>query len=198
MKVRDIAEAARTYAKAAHLSREAQNHAAEIALLAARKAGEILSKLEKSKGGAGTHEDKKVTAASIAGVSEYTQALKDTDTPERTAQYWQRLADVPQTVVDQYFTDCKEGVSEGPEITAAGLLRRNEVYSAPDRAKTNGEIINALSVRLEAIKVAIEKRIVGDWDGWDRVCHREMETLRATAKEVGEYLVDLSNIGRIA
>src|ERR1700731_1169442 len=37
-KIRDIAEAARVYAKAAHLSRESQNYAAEIALLASRKA----------------------------------------------------------------------------------------------------------------------------------------------------------------
>lgn len=35
-KIRDIAEAAKVYAKAAHLGRESQNYAAEIALLAAR------------------------------------------------------------------------------------------------------------------------------------------------------------------
>ena len=44
-RIRDIAEAARVYARAAHLSRESQHYAAEIALLASRKAGEILAKL---------------------------------------------------------------------------------------------------------------------------------------------------------
>ena len=38
-KIRDIAEAARVYAKAAHLGRESQNYAAEIALLASHKRG---------------------------------------------------------------------------------------------------------------------------------------------------------------
>ncbi len=41
-KIRDMAEAARTYAKGAHLGRDAQYHAPEIALLAAHKAGAIL------------------------------------------------------------------------------------------------------------------------------------------------------------
>ena len=40
-KIRDIAEAAKVYAKAAHLGQEAQNYAAEIALLAERKAARL-------------------------------------------------------------------------------------------------------------------------------------------------------------
>jgi hypothetical protein len=31
----------------------------------------------------------------MAGGSEYAQALKDTETPERTALNWQKLSDVP-------------------------------------------------------------------------------------------------------
>ena len=49
--IRDIAEAARVYAKAANLGHEAQNYAAEIALLAARKAGEILTELDRTPAG---------------------------------------------------------------------------------------------------------------------------------------------------
>jgi hypothetical protein len=57
------------------------SYAAEISVLASRKAGEVLRQLEKSKGG-----DSGVAAASIAGASEYAKALEDTGTSERTAQ----------------------------------------------------------------------------------------------------------------
>src|SRR5690348_444862 len=83
--VHDLAEAARTYAKAAHLGRESQQYAAEIALLASRKAGSILSQLEKSKGGDGRHHPPDTVAAG----SEYAKALEETATPERTARRWQ-------------------------------------------------------------------------------------------------------------
>ena len=61
------------YARAAKLGHEAQNYAAEIALLAAIKAGEILKKLEKSPGGNYPHG----SPASVAVESEYAQTLAD-------------------------------------------------------------------------------------------------------------------------
>jgi hypothetical protein len=45
-RIRDTAEAARVYARAAHLDRESQNYAAEISLLASRGADEMSSELE--------------------------------------------------------------------------------------------------------------------------------------------------------
>ena len=50
-KIRDLAASAKTYAKAAHLGRETLNYAGEIKLLADHKAGELMKKLQKSKGG---------------------------------------------------------------------------------------------------------------------------------------------------
>lgn len=95
-KIRDIAEAAKVYAKAAHLGRESQNYAAEIALLASRKAGEILKQLERD---TPKQAGAKKGAASVAGASEYAKTLKETNTPERTAQYWQKLASVSSPAV---------------------------------------------------------------------------------------------------
>lgn len=111
-KIRDMAEGVRAAAKAAHLGREMQNEAAEIALLAARKAGSILKKLQKTR---------PQSAAKVAGDSEYGKALKDTDTRERTARYWQKLADVPERIAKQYFVKVLK--TERGEISAAGLLR---------------------------------------------------------------------------
>src|SRR5271170_5969567 len=50
-KIRDLAEAARVYSKAAHLSKESLDYAAELKLSAERKAGKILARLQKSSGG---------------------------------------------------------------------------------------------------------------------------------------------------
>lgn len=52
--IHDMAQAAQTYARAAKLGLEAQNHAAEIKLRAERKAGELLAQLERDeRAGAG-------------------------------------------------------------------------------------------------------------------------------------------------
>jgi 1-aminocyclopropane-1-carboxylate deaminase/D-cysteine desulfhydrase-like pyridoxal-dependent ACC family enzyme len=110
--IREIAESARAHAKRAHMGRQRQNEAAEIALLAARKAGAILKQLQKTR---------PQSAAKSAGDSEYRKALKDTDTRERTARYWQQLADVPELVVKKYFNEVRK--TEKGEISAAGLRR---------------------------------------------------------------------------
>jgi N6-adenosine-specific RNA methylase IME4 len=118
LKVRDLAEAAKTYARSAHLGREAQNYAGEIALAASIKAGEILEKLEKSDGG---RPDKK-TQVTVIRVSEYAEVLKETGTSRPTAIRWQRLADkslVPDSLVAAYVESCKAS----GEVTMAGLLR---------------------------------------------------------------------------
>jgi hypothetical protein len=119
LKIKDVAEAAKVYAKAAHLGRESQNYAAEIALLAARRAGELLGQLEKSKGGEPTK--KKSTPATAAPVeSAYSKALKETDTSERTAQYWQKLSRVPEDTAAKYVEDVTKA---GGEISSSGLLK---------------------------------------------------------------------------
>jgi hypothetical protein len=91
MRIRDLAEAAKVYTRAAHLGRECQLYAAEISLLASRKAGEILSQLERSDGG----RPKRKTRDNVSPVSRYRQTLQETRTSVRTAQRWQELAKVP-------------------------------------------------------------------------------------------------------
>ncbi len=54
-KIVNIAEAARTYAKAAKLGLKAANSASEIKIRAERKAGELLSRLERNKGAGAGH-----------------------------------------------------------------------------------------------------------------------------------------------
>lgn len=127
--IRDFAEAARIYARAAHLGRESQNYAAEIALFASRKAGDILSQLQKTP---------KQSAASVAGDSEYRKALNETNTPERTAQQWQKLAAIPQPTFENYISDTRE---KKQDITAAGLLKLSPSKERPTPKPTESRSI---------------------------------------------------------
>jgi hypothetical protein len=116
LKIHNFADTARDLARKAHLGRDIQNRAAEISLEASRKAGAILQQLNKSEGGRPSEK----TAASVAGVSEYAQTLADTLTPERTAQHWQTLADIPEESFTAYIQQSKDLQTE---ITQAGLLK---------------------------------------------------------------------------
>jgi len=113
-KIKDLAEAARVYARAAHLGQEAQNYAAEIGVRAQRKAGKILKQLEKSNGD---------PADCVSGGSEYRQTLDETQTNERTAQRWQELAEVDDGPFEDYLQRQKDN---SKEISASGLLREKK------------------------------------------------------------------------
>ena len=93
-KIHNMAEAARTLMKAAHLGREAQYQAAEVALLAAHKAGQILKDLPRAK--------PKVKGGRVKD-SPYWKAINDTGTSYRTAQRWQSIALVAPAILEKYI-----------------------------------------------------------------------------------------------
>jgi len=124
-RIRDIAEAARVYARAAHMSKESLDYAAELKLSAERKAGSILARLQKSSGG---RPEK--TAASLAGVSEYQKTLEETETPTRTARYWQEVAAIPEETVRSYVTKAK--LDDKNPVTTSGLIRFHDRLTKPE------------------------------------------------------------------
>lgn len=110
----DIAEAAKTYAKAAKLGLDAQNHAAEIAILARRKAGEFLAQLERSKGG-------NPNLSNVGRVdSQYSETLQDAAISRQDANRWQQVAAVPEETFKDFIERTK---ADGKELTTAGVLR---------------------------------------------------------------------------
>ena len=113
-KIRDLAQAARVYARAAHLSKESLQYAAEIEFLAELKAGGILNQLERSKGGRPGK-----TAAPLAAVSEYKKVLVETKTPDRIGRKWQQAASVPEKTKEQYIENAK---AEEKQLSRAGLM----------------------------------------------------------------------------
>jgi 16S rRNA G966 N2-methylase RsmD len=115
-KIKDMAEAAQVFAKRAHLGRDVQCHAAEIALLAAHKAGAILKTLQRAKPKAkgGRESD-----------SDYERTLKESKTPKRTAQRWQKIASsVSEHAIKKYCDKIRK--EETGDISAAGLLRETD------------------------------------------------------------------------
>jgi len=112
-KVHDIAAAAETYAKAANLGLEPQNHAAEIRLRAARKAGWFLGKLKRNIGG-----DRKSTP-DVGRRSEYAQVLERTGTTRQDASRWQTIAEAKEELFEHLMAEAKEAANE---LTTAGLL----------------------------------------------------------------------------
>jgi len=129
--IRDIATAAQTYARAAKLGLEAQNHAAEIKLSAERKAGELLRQLEREQGAGNQY-----TASYQNGTkqfSEYRQVLTDSAIAPMTANRWQHIAEMPEPAFVEYIAETK---AAGKELTTSGVLQAAARLVAPEPAFT--------------------------------------------------------------
>lgn len=111
----NIAEAARTYARAAKLGLAAYNHAAEVKVRAERKAGEMLAQLERLPG---QRTDKQPDNIAITG-SEYREVLDDYDLNYVTASRWQELAEMPEHEFEQHLEETR---GEKP-ITTSGIIK---------------------------------------------------------------------------
>jgi len=117
--IMDVAEAARTYARAARLGLQAYNHAAEIKVRAERKAGEFLKRLERIPGGKG-----RFTAHSNVerAVSQYSDVLKEYAIPTTSAHRWQQLADMPELVFEKHLNCVPQTVRAERIHFAKGLF----------------------------------------------------------------------------
>jgi hypothetical protein len=106
--IRDKAEAVRSYAKAAQLGLDAQNHAAEIKLRAERKAGHALRSMN-LRGGNRKSKGQNVPLK-----------LRDLGISRQHSKRWQSLASVPEKDFLEYLRSAR---SLGQEVTSAGLMR---------------------------------------------------------------------------
>jgi N6-adenosine-specific RNA methylase IME4 len=116
----DLAEAARVYAKQVELGLEAQNHAAEIKLRAQRRAGEILDKMEKNKGGRPTDTTDNLLLPVIGSEQEEPPTLTELGITGKDAHVWQTLAKMPELDFEKFIGETTE---EGKELTTAGIYR---------------------------------------------------------------------------
>lgn len=111
-KIRDLAEAARIYAREQDLGQEAENHAAEIRLRAERRCAQVLADMaingERDPGGRGRIESRPAIQLSDLGI-----------TPNESSR-WQKLAKADDATFEQYITDAKEA---GERLSTVGAIR---------------------------------------------------------------------------
>lgn len=113
--IRDIAEAARVYAKAAKLGLESQNEAADIKIRAERKAGELLANMDKAKGG----EHYKTTCSTAEQVEDRLPTYTDLGIDRKEAMRWQAIASLPDVTFEELIVDKK---SNGDELTSSAIV----------------------------------------------------------------------------
>lgn len=130
--VADLAEAAKAYARAAKLGLDAQNKAAEIAILARRKAGEYLAKLERNPG---ARND--TTSSNVGQGSEYASTLDESGISRQDANRWMQVASVPEDQFQEYIEETKQA---GKELTTSAVVKlakdiqRQEIEVKPSLA----------------------------------------------------------------
>lgn len=145
----DIAEAARTYARAAKLGLEAANYAAEIKLRAERKAGELLAQLERDKGGRPAEN----SSQPVTSFSQYGAVLNENDINRQTAHRWQTVASIPEDVFEQHLAETK---ADGDELSTAGLLRvAKELHKSEVIANAAQEAARVMSDDVEYVAPTI-------------------------------------------
>lgn len=118
-RILDVAEAARTYARAAKLGLDAANYATEIKLRAERKAGDLLAQLERGTYDRGNQYVAKFQPGTQPP-SEYRSVIEENEIAPVTAHRWQTVATIPDEVFEQHIAEIK---ADGDELSTAGLLR---------------------------------------------------------------------------
>jgi len=143
--IRNKADAMRIYYKQAGESLVMQNQCAQIKIFAERKIGEILSEIEKNKGGQAEHSSYR--SPEVTGRIE---TLNDLGISKMQSFKYQSIASIPEPIFQDHITSVLS--EEDQELTSIGLLRiakqlklderlqglRNQV-SSMDRNSINGE-----------------------------------------------------------
>ncbi len=128
--VRNIAEMARNYAKAAQLGLDAQNHAAEIKLRAERQAGAFLAE-HLPKGG--DRRSKRHDGA---------LKLEDLGINRQQARRWREQAEVPEPDFEKYLAAKRQ---LGEEVTSRGLQQVAQALKLKTQRKRKSNPLSLFS-----------------------------------------------------
>jgi len=166
-KIRDKAEAVRTYAKLAG-DLDMQNMAAEIRIRAERRAGQLLSDMEKNPGTRGEGRPRKDGTKVFTRSSRttaYPPKLEDIGITKDQSSKWQRLAlRVDEATFEKALVQARE---KDGELTNAALLREireivtpTEVITEPDVSVLAAELVRDIesASRKEKLETIIRLR----------------------------------------
>ena len=168
-KIRDKAEAVRTYAKLAG-DLDMQNMAAEIRIRAERRAGQLLSDMQKNPGTRGEGRPRKDGTKIRRSVepTAYRPTLDEIGISKDQSSKWQRLAlFVDESTFERALVQARE---KNGELTNAALVREireiatpSEVITEPDVNVTASELIRDIesvsrTAKLETV-VLLRKRL---------------------------------------
>jgi hypothetical protein len=165
-KIRDKAEAVRTYAKLAG-DLDMQNMACEIRLRAERRAGQLLLEMQKNPGtrGAGRPRKDGTRVTWSSRTTTYPPKLEDIGITKDQSSKWQRLALlVDEATFERALVQARE---KNGELTNAGLLREireivtpTEVITQPDVNVIASELIRDIESesRREKLETVIRLR----------------------------------------
>jgi N6-adenosine-specific RNA methylase IME4 len=113
----------------ANASADVQNQAAEVALRARRKAGELLAAVPRERGFAhSAHGEPNATP--------YQEVLKETELPVPAAKRFQQLARIPDAEFERHITDMR-----ADEITTAAALRKGKEVDRQAKRDHNQALI---------------------------------------------------------
>lgn len=143
--IRDMAEAARVYARQAQLGLQAQNHAAEIKLRAERRAGELLAEMPKNRG-------TRLGGRTLIPPDD-TPRLADVGVSAAQSHRFQAIASLPLQMFEEHIADTH---GRGQELTSAGTLRLAAGQQRAARALTR---VPAASPGARSSRVSL---LVGD------------------------------------
>jgi hypothetical protein len=147
--IRDMAEALGRYTKQRQYGLEIENDAAEIRLIAERRLGDLLKKMQLRGGDrkSNRHRDGLKSKGDDAPL-----ILADLGISRDQSKRWQREAALPEDAFQAYVTETK---ATGKELTSAAVLKQAKAYLPQPKPKS--------------IKWSVEKDVDKIYDLFDRL-----------------------------
>lgn len=129
------ADSIKYLASKADASADVQNQAAEVALRARRKAGELLAAVPREQGSGGGRPPK-TSPQRDAKFSSYQKVLEETELPKPTAERFQQLAKIPEEEFERHVTETR-----ADQITTAAALRKGKEAERQQKRNDNQALI---------------------------------------------------------
>lgn len=184
--IRDKAESLRHYAKQQGLGLEAQNKAAEIKIRAERRAGEILSEIER------TPPEKRHISPQAGGKSEprqtYAETIKNAGIAPETGRRWQAEASVPEPIFESFVAAARESTAEltsAAVVTLAKSISDKPTKEREEAVRSEPGVVWARHMRLMSQVVASLRAVAA----------RISDSKRASLKQaVGRCIEELTKL----